>query len=139
MIRRPPRSTPLYSSAASDVYKRQLREGIYVTDERGRIVDGNPAFLAMLGVPSLEEARQHESVDFFLDPSRREAELLVLERDGAIQDFEFQIRRTDGEIRTVIDTAYRCVDPETKEVYFQGILIDITDRKRLEDHLLDQT
>src|SRR5660397_271228 len=26
MIRRPPRSTPLYSSAASDVYKRQPRE-----------------------------------------------------------------------------------------------------------------
>src|SRR5450759_3604326 len=26
MIRRPPRSTPLYSSAASDVYKRQLRK-----------------------------------------------------------------------------------------------------------------
>ena len=28
MIRRPPRSTPLYSSAASDVYKRQP-SGIY--------------------------------------------------------------------------------------------------------------
>ena len=27
MIRRPPRSTPLYSSAASDVYKRQEMEG----------------------------------------------------------------------------------------------------------------
>src|SRR5665647_499402 len=27
MIRRPPRSTPLYSSAASDVYKRQLLAG----------------------------------------------------------------------------------------------------------------
>src|SRR5660397_297794 len=27
MIRRPPRSTPLYSSAASDVYKRQPRGG----------------------------------------------------------------------------------------------------------------
>ena len=27
MIRRPPRSTPLYSSAASDVYKRQLFVG----------------------------------------------------------------------------------------------------------------
>ena len=26
MIRRPPRSTPLYSSAASDVYKRQVQE-----------------------------------------------------------------------------------------------------------------
>src|SRR5660397_288819 len=27
MIRRPPRSTPLYSSAASDVYKRQVTRG----------------------------------------------------------------------------------------------------------------
>ena len=27
MIRRPPRSTPLYSSAASDVYKRQVQNG----------------------------------------------------------------------------------------------------------------
>lgn len=120
-------------------FVRDLREGIYVTDEKGRIVDGNPAFLAMLGVASLEEARQHKSVDFLIDSSRRETELLALERDGTIQDFELQIRRADGEIRTVIDTAYRCVDPETGEVYFQGILIDITDRKRLEERLLDQT
>jgi diguanylate cyclase (GGDEF)-like protein len=31
------------------------------------------------------------------------------------------------------------VDSETGEVFIQGILIDITDRKRLEDRLLDQT
>jgi diguanylate cyclase (GGDEF)-like protein len=42
-------------------------------------------------------------------------------------------------VRTVIDTAYRCVDSGTGEVYHQGILIDITDRKRLEERLLDQT
>ena len=32
MIRRPPRSTPLYSSAASDVYKRQLRSWATIRD-----------------------------------------------------------------------------------------------------------
>src|SRR5665647_1568135 len=32
MIRRPPRSTPLYSSAASDVYKRQLRLTVELDD-----------------------------------------------------------------------------------------------------------
>ena len=32
MIRRPPRSTPLYSSAASDVYKRQV-SGLEVLDD----------------------------------------------------------------------------------------------------------
>ena len=135
----PSRFSRLDDAEALRRFVRDLREGIYVTDERGRIVDGNPAFLSMLGVATLDEARRHESADFLIDPSRRKAELLVLERDGAIRDFEFQIRRADGEIRTVIDTAYRCVDPDTREVYFQGILIDITDRKRLEERLLDQT
>ena len=135
----PSRFSRLDDAEALRRFVRDLREGIYVTDAAGRIVDGNPAFLEMLGFASLEEARQHTSADYLVDPSRREVELLVLERDGAVRDFEFQIRRRDGELRTVIDTAYRCVDPETAEVHFQGILIDITDRKRLEDRLLDQT
>src|SRR5660397_261199 len=42
MIRRPPRSTPLYSSAASDVYKRQDRGG---QDQTLRL----PAFLSRTG------------------------------------------------------------------------------------------
>src|SRR5660397_168567 len=32
MIRRPPRSTPLYSSAASDVYKRQGEDVLTMSD-----------------------------------------------------------------------------------------------------------
>ena len=34
MIRRPPRSTPLYSSAASDVYKRQVPKEIVKADAK---------------------------------------------------------------------------------------------------------
>ena len=35
MIRRPPRSTPLYSSAASDVYKRQnVKSGLEIVPVR---------------------------------------------------------------------------------------------------------
>lgn len=120
-------------------FVRDLREGVYVADEEGEIVDGNPALLAMLGVVSLEEAQKNKSTDFIVDASRRAAELLVLRRDGAVRDFELRIRRTDGTIRTVIDTAHRCVDPGTGAITYQGILIDITDRKRLEDRLLDQS
>ena len=120
-------------------FVRDLREGVYVTDSNGRIMDGNPAILAMLGITSLEEARQMKRTDFMVDKERRDAELLGLERDGAVRDFELEIRRRDGEARTVIDTAYRCVDHETGEVFYQGILIDITDRKRLEERLLDQS
>jgi len=135
----PSRFSRLDDAEALRRFVRDLREGIYVIDEAGRIVDGNPAFLEMLGVASLEEARKKKSTDFIVDASRRAAELDLLERDGTVRDFELEIRRGDGEIRTVIDTAYLCVDSGTGEVYTQGILIDITDRKRLEDRLLDQS
>ncbi|HEX5854471.1 MAG TPA: sensor domain-containing diguanylate cyclase [Thermoanaerobaculia bacterium] len=135
----PSRFSRLDDAEALRRFVRDLREGIYVTDGEGRIVDGNPAFLEMLGVASLEEARKKKSADFIVDASRRDAEHLILERDGAVRDFELEIRRGDGELRTVIDTAYRCVDDTTGEVFYQGILIDITDRKRLEDRLFDQS
>src|SRR5512140_626046 len=99
----PSRFSRLDDTEALRRFVRDLREGIYVTDESGRIIDGNPAFLAMLGVPSLEAARRHASSDFLLDPSKRDAEMRVLERDRAVRDFEFQLRRADGETRTVID------------------------------------
>ena len=38
MIRRPPRSTPLYSSAASDVYKRQDVVGVRARAPHPRLV-----------------------------------------------------------------------------------------------------
>jgi diguanylate cyclase (GGDEF)-like protein/PAS domain S-box-containing protein len=135
----PSRFSRLDDAEALRRFVRDLHEGIYVTNGSGRILDGNPAFLDMLGVASLEDARKMRSTDFIVNAPRREAELLVLERDGAVRDFELEIRRADGEIRTVIDTAYRCVDPATKSVYYHGILIDITDRKRLEERLLDQS
>ena len=64
-------------------FVRDLREGVYVTDSNGRIMDGNPAFLAMLGIASLEEARRMKRTDFMVDEERRDAELLGLERDEA--------------------------------------------------------
>ena len=110
---------------------RDLREGIYVTDRDGRVLDANRAFLAMFGASSLDELRSCKAADLVVDVSRREAELAVLHRDGAVRDFEMEIRRAGGEVRTVIDSATCVKDPETGEVFYHGILIDITDRKIL--------
>lgn len=117
-------------------FVRSLREGIYVSTPDGRILEGNPAFFRMFGVSSLEELGRVP--DVLVDPAARDREMELLARDGVARDFEFQIRRKDGEIRTVIDTCYVCGDAGTGEKVFHGILIDITDRKRLEEQLLDQ-
>src|SRR5665647_3915231 len=50
MIRRPPRSTPLYSSAASDVYKRQAPDGgVQPQGQRGGAF-GSAAFPGLGGL-----------------------------------------------------------------------------------------
>lgn len=117
---------------------RNLREGVYVTDLAGNVLDANPAFLEMFGVSSLAELSSRHVQDLVTDPDLRAAEIEVLQREGAIRDFEFEIRRADGTTRTVIDTATVAADPGTGETFCRGILIDITDRKRLEQRLLDQ-
>lgn len=118
---------------------RDLREGIYVTDRDGHVLDANDAFLAMFGVSSLDELRARKVADLVVDVARREAEIEILHREGAIRDFEMEIRGVGGEVRTVIDSATLAKDPETGEVFYHGILIDITDRKQLEQRLLDQS
>jgi diguanylate cyclase (GGDEF)-like protein/PAS domain S-box-containing protein len=118
---------------------RDLREGIYVTDLAGNVLDANAAFFAMFGVSSLEELGVRNLSDLVVDPARRASEIETLRRDGAVRDFEMEIRRAGGETRTVIDSATRAVDARTGETFFHGILIDITDRKLLEQRLLDQS
>ena len=113
----------------------KLQEGVYITSPDGAIIDCNPAFLAMFGVGSLKEMRRYTAEQLLVDPGRRAAELAILMQDGAVREFELEIRRPDGEVRTVLDTAYQVVDPGSGERSFHGILIDISDRKQLERQL----
>ncbi|HEX7122201.1 MAG TPA: sensor domain-containing diguanylate cyclase [Gemmatimonadaceae bacterium] len=117
---------------------RTIGEGIYITDQQGQILDCNPAFLEIFGVSSLRELEQFHAPDLLADPSRRELEMALLERDGAVRDFELEIVRPDGQHRWVLDTTYQVKDPETGEIFNHGVLIDITRRKELEEQLREQ-
>jgi diguanylate cyclase (GGDEF)-like protein/PAS domain S-box-containing protein len=118
-------------------FARNLGEGIYITTPEGRILDANPAFLETVGVKSLEELKGMTAYDLFTEPSQRELELRLLARDGKVREFEFQVRRPDGEERWVMDTSYVVTDPETGERFFHGVLVDITGRKQLESELIE--
>jgi PAS domain S-box-containing protein len=119
-------------------YVQSLREGIYITKPDGEILDGNPAFLKMMGVASITDLKGKKAADLLVDPLARDREKVILERDGAVREFELQIRRPDGEILTVIDTCFTVADPATGDNFYHGTLVDITDRKRLELQLLSR-
>lgn len=114
----------------------RLKEGIYITTIDGEIVDANPAFLEMFGVNSLDDLKGYRTSDF-VRPEVRAREMAQLEREGSVRDFEFQLTRRDGDVRTVVDSAFLSIDPETGEKYCHGVLVDITQRKELQTQLLE--
>src|SRR3546814_6838747 len=59
MIRRPPRSTPRYSSAASDVYKRHGRRSVYIVC--GRETDQPERHRKRIHTVSYTHLRAHET------------------------------------------------------------------------------
>lgn len=114
-----------------------ISEGIYITTPGGEFLDANPALVELLGMESLEELRQHTTVNVFVSQARMAEEHELLERNGSVRDFELDIRCKDGSILTVLDTCYMVRDPATSDVLLYGILIDITRRKELEVKLRD--
>jgi diguanylate cyclase (GGDEF)-like protein/PAS domain S-box-containing protein len=140
-VRRPPPEgfSSLADAESLRTLVRNLREGIYITNERGEILDANPAFLEMLGVSHLDDLASYGLSDMIVDPARRMQELELLDRDGAVREFELQVLRPDGAIRTVLDTTYSCRDPASGDVFYHGILVDITARKEQEDVLREQS
>ncbi len=112
----------------------RLQEGMYIATLDGKIVDANPAFLEMFGAKSLQELKGFHTSDF-LKPELRSREMALLERLGSIRDVELQLTRPDGEVRTVVDSAYLSVHPKTGEKFCHGIMVDITHRKDLQTQL----
>lgn len=120
-------------------FARNLGEGIYITTPEGQILDANPAFLEMFGVASLADFDGITAFDLFVDPRQRELEMRLLEQNGRVKEFEFQIRRRDGETRWVLDSTYMLTDPDTGERFCHGVIVDITGRKVLESELIEMS
>lgn len=120
-------------------FVENLREAIYITDQRGNVLDANPAFFQMMGVRSIDDLRNFGANEMVVDPSRRLAELELLERDGFVRDFELQLLRPDGGLLTVLDTMFSVKDESTGEALYHGILVDITQRKLMEEELREKS
>lgn len=119
------------------MFVERLDAGIYITDDEGRFLDANPAFLRLFALSSKEELAGARVGDFLVEPERR-GELLTLldERGSAAVETEF-VRR-DGTRLTLSDTTYLVRDPVTQERLYHGVVVDVTHAKELEAQLRSQ-
>jgi PAS domain S-box-containing protein len=112
-------------------------DGIYVTTPAGALLDANPALARILGYETPEELIQSVGDDvkstIYVYPSAREEYQSLMRRDGMVRGFEYQVRRRDGTICWVSNSATVVRDETGEIVRYEGTARDITDRKRAED------
>lgn len=134
--KQPARYRSLSDPATLRQFASKLGEGIYISTPSGDILDANKAFMDIVGVGSLEELKAVKTQDL-MDPARRSEEAALYESRGAVQSFEFELKRPDGGTRYVHDTGYVVRDEETGDLLYHGILVDISAQKELERQLVE--
>ena len=113
-----------------------VQEGVFISTPQGRFLDFNDALLRMTGYDSREELLAVDIPSaFYANPSDRERLKKLLHQHGSVADFEFEMRRKDGEIRTMLESSIAVRDASGNVSAYQGFLLDITERKQAEQEI----
>lgn len=108
-------------------------EGIFQTSADGRYLNANPALARIYGYASAEELKSAVSnikTQIYVDPARRVLFVDLLEKHDETFDFESEIRRKDGRLAWISETAHAVRNPAGELLYYEGMVTDITDRRR---------
>ena len=110
------------------------KDGIYVVMADGRILSCNAAALRMFGY-SLQELESVRVEQLYAVPRDLRRFREAIEREGAISNFDAQFRRKDGTVLDCLLSASIHRGPGGKILGYQGIIHDITERRRMEEAL----
>jgi PAS domain S-box-containing protein len=115
-------------------------DGIYVTTPAGALINANPAVARMMGYDTSEQliaSIGDISQTVYVHPAAREQFQLLMQRDGVVRDFEYQVRRRDGGVLWLSDSATVVRDVTGEVIRYEGTVRDITDQKRAEDAIAE--
>ncbi len=125
--------------AAAEKKFRQIfenvSEGIFQIDANGKLLSANPAMASIFGYPNPDVLLLNLSdiaAQLFVNPARWSEIVAEIDRHGSVTNWESQMRRADGATIWVCKTIHRVEDGESRPVYLEGTLRDITVRKAAE-------
>ena len=104
----------------------------------GRIVSANPAAVAMLGYNSPEELVGLPAVEVYYDTKARGEVFKVMREQGHIENYELVFKKKDGSPIQVLLSAIVHLDADGNVLKAEAFFSDISDRKRMENKLLQQ-
>ncbi len=111
--------------------------GVFFSGRDGRFLDFNPALQAVLGYEDRDELlAKNLASDVYVNPEDRLEFQRLVERDGYVKDWEVRFKKRNGEVLTTLMTAHPMRDGQGNIVGYQGLVVDITERHRLRQQLL---
>jgi len=107
-------------------------DAIWITSEDGKFVDFNPATVELFGYTE-EELRNINVAELYYNSYDRERARKMLAEKGILRDYEIMLKKKDGtKIDCIVNASYwRSADG--KQRGYQGIIRDITEKKRNEE------
>jgi PAS domain S-box-containing protein len=115
-------------------------DGIYVTTPGGELLNANPALARIMGYATPQELIAgigDVATTVYVHPSAREQYQFLMQRDGIVREFEYQVRARDGSILWLSDSASAVRNDAGEVVRYEGVVRDITDQKRAEDAIAE--
>jgi len=112
--------------------------GIFQSTPEGRFLNVNSSMAFTFGYDSPEEmivCITDITHQFYVDPKRREEFKLFMEKFGAVQNFECEVLRKDGS-KIWLAMSVRAMRQNGVVVRYDGMCQDITERKQLQEQLL---
>nr|WP_286186669.1 bifunctional diguanylate cyclase/phosphodiesterase [Geitlerinema sp. P-1104] len=113
-------------------------EGIFQISPEGYYLSANPALATILGYDSPQHLiRQLDNIDrqLYVDSSRRAKLLRLLQTQKVVSGFEAEVYRRDGSVVWISEDARAVRDDNGVLLYYEGSVVDITERKRTEQRL----
>ena len=111
------------------------RDAIFLASPDGKVRECNEAFCSLLGY-TRDEATLLRIGEISLKPRHRLSLLEEIDKTGSVKDFELRLKRKDGSEADCLITAARKYSPKGVATGYEGIIRDVTERRRLELEIL---
>jgi len=114
----------------------RVRHGLFISTREGRFLDCNQALVEMAGYDSKEEFLKIDiPKDLYVNKEDRKKFQDLIEKQGFVKDLEVEFKKKNGERITVLLTAHAKKDEKGEIIGYEGLNIDISQRKRMEREL----
>ena len=117
-----------------NIYENAM-EGIFQIGPDGGFLSANPSLAHIHGYDSPEDLTKTVSDirSLYINPDDHHRLINLLFEQGAVQNYEAKMYRKDGSLQWISTNVRLVKDPQGRPLYYEGTMMDITNRKMAEE------